>query len=45
MLDHLQEDEARAEQAEADQHRDAGDADAQVELLQLALVVPELCHG
>jgi hypothetical protein len=45
VLDHLQEDEARGEQAEADQHQHAGDADAQVEPRQLALVIPELCHG
>ena len=45
VLDHLQEDEARREQAEADQHQHAGDADAQVELRQLAFAVPELCHG
>ena len=37
VLHHLQEEEAREQDAEGDEHGHAGDADAQLELLQLAL--------
>ena len=45
MLHDLQEEEAPGEQRKKHQYRRAGDADAQLELLQLALAIPELRHG
>ena len=39
VLDHLQVDEARQQQRERGEHDDAGDADAQLEVVQLALDV------
>ncbi|MNC87109.1 hypothetical protein D3C83_28090 [compost metagenome] len=41
MLHDLQLDEAREQQRKGDQHRGAGDADAQLEKMQLLLVVFE----
>ena len=42
VLDHLQEEKARQQDAEGDEHHHAGDADAQLKLLQLALGIAQL---
>jgi len=44
VLDQLQIDEPRRQQAEGGDHRDRGEADAKMELVQLALVVAQFAE-